>query len=328
METLTPTGKKLLNVTLLEPRLKHATIFQWFDALDESDEFIILNDHDPKPLYYQMLAERGNTFSFEYLENGPMWWRVKIRKNDAGNDVTVGEIVAKDIRKATLLKQLGIDFCCGGKKTLQQACREKNLNYDVVQLELQDTPVAAGDKNNYNEWSPDFLSDYIYNQHHQYYYNNADLISELTGKVVFKHGDSHPGLVQLQQAVVQLQQELKHHFMKEERVLFPVIKQMAQAVRTNDTGNFSIPDVEEAIKVMEADHDMAGELLGYIETLTNGFTPPGNACNSFKLLYAKLYDLKEDLHIHVHLENNILFPKTKDLLHKFNELKAALAVEA
>src|SRR5688572_19467030 len=122
----------VLNVTLLEPKLKHPTIFKYFDALEPGVGFMILNDHDPKPLYYQMLGERGNIFTWTYLEKGPTWWKVLIKKNDASTGETIGEIAAADIRKAEVFRKYGIDFCCGGKRSLKQVCEEKGLELSVV----------------------------------------------------------------------------------------------------------------------------------------------------------------------------------------------------
>jgi len=114
MET---TVENILNVTVLAPKDKHPTIFVRYDALQEGESLTIHNDHDPKPLYYQLLGERGNVFTWEYLEEGPEWWKVKIRKRIPGeNDETLGEIAAKDLRKAEVFKKYGLDFSCGGKK--------------------------------------------------------------------------------------------------------------------------------------------------------------------------------------------------------------------
>ena len=123
----------ILNVTLLEPRMKHPTIFARFDELSPGESLTIHNDHDPKPLYYQLLGERGNIFTWEYLEQGPQWWKVKISKRISGeSDETLGEIVAKDMHKAQIFKKYGIDFCCGGKKTVKQACEEKGIDVTLV----------------------------------------------------------------------------------------------------------------------------------------------------------------------------------------------------
>ncbi len=314
MQTLTTTETRTLHVTLLEPRLKHSTIFQWFDGLQGGEQFDILNDHDPKPLYYEMLATRGPIFTFDYVENGPINWRVRIRKNDNSENITVGEIVAKDIRKAARLKKLGIDFCCGGKKTLKSVCDEKGLDYSAVQEELKkEDNVAASDKNKYQEWNADFLADYIFNQHHLYYYDNEEMITQLTEKVAARHGAHYPELIQLHSAVTELQAELKAHFAREEEVLFPFIKQISAAIRNKKYDALDASAIDKVIGMMESDHDHAGEILEQIAELTNDFTPPQGACNSFQLLYAKLNDLQDDLHIHVHLENNILFPKVLEL---------------
>src|SRR5690606_22997516 len=116
----------ILDVTAIEPKFKHPRIFEKFDALDKGESFIIHNDHDPKPLYYQLLGERGNIFNWEYLEQGPEWWKVKISKKGTNEtDETLGELVAKDLRKAQVFKKYGLDYCCGGKKKVKQGCSKK-----------------------------------------------------------------------------------------------------------------------------------------------------------------------------------------------------------
>ncbi len=127
---------EILDVTQIESRLKHPTIFNKFDDLEGGEAFIINNDHDPKPLYYQLMAERGQTFTWDYLENGPEVWRVKIVKNGLVNDETIGEMVTKDFRKAQVFKKFGIDFCCGGKKTIKEVCAKKGIDASQVEKEL------------------------------------------------------------------------------------------------------------------------------------------------------------------------------------------------
>ncbi|OLY91484.1 regulator of cell morphogenesis and NO signaling [Cnuella takakiae] len=300
----------ILNVTVLEPRMKHPTIFQQFDALAQGDAFRILNDHDPKPLYYQMIAERGNIFSWQYLEQGPQRWIVEIKKHAPGE--TVGELAAKDVRKAEVFKKYGIDFCCGGKKSLAQACAEAGVSEAEVAAALENAGKerSVADTAAFNRWDADFLADYIYNQHHNYYYEEGPVLNELVDKVTARHSDHAPELKQVQLIWRQLSAELNTHFLKEERIVFPFIKALVKARKTGDLNELqAYPSIQEPIQVMESDHEAAGDLLAALRKLTNGFTPPQGACNSFQLLYQKLADLEADLHQHIHLENNILFPK-------------------
>ncbi|HET6992662.1 MAG TPA: DUF542 domain-containing protein, partial [Bacteroidia bacterium] len=132
METM-----EIIDVTVIEPHLKHPHIFRKFDALELGDSFVILNDHDPQPLYYQLLAERGAILDWDYLEKGPRTWKVKItRIPEKSGDETIGEIVTKDIRKAKVFRKYGIDFCCGGKKNLKDVCEKKNIDLDKRTFEL------------------------------------------------------------------------------------------------------------------------------------------------------------------------------------------------
>ncbi|MGN6618335.1 MAG: iron-sulfur cluster repair di-iron protein [Ilyomonas sp.] len=304
----------VLNVTLIEPKLKHPTIFKHFDALEEGRAFQILNDHDPKPLYYQLLGERGNIFTWTYLEKGPQWWRVQIKKNDPQSGETVGEIAAKDLRKAEVFKKYGIDFCCGGKKSLKQACEEKGIDVAVVEAELQNPTQQVQSANNYNAWEPDFLADYIYNQHHLYYYNEVPRIQEVFAKVVGHHGANHPELKYLYQLFGELLQELNVHFMREEKVVFPFIKALVTAKRSGNRDALnSQPSLTEPVRMMEVDHEAAGDILAEMKQVANNYNPPADACNSYQFIYKKLNELDEDLHQHIHLENNILFPKALKL---------------
>lgn len=147
-----------LDVTKIEPRLKHPTIFDKFDALSGGEAFIIHNDHDPKPLYYQLLGERGQTFSWEYLQEGPEVWEVKLSKLGEGErPATVGELAASDIRKAEVFRKFGLDFCCGGNKTLAEACQEQGISAMEVESamsELENTEAPASQ--DFNNWELEF----------------------------------------------------------------------------------------------------------------------------------------------------------------------------
>lgn len=309
------TEATILNVTLLEPRMKLPALLQQLDALAQGDAYCILNDHDPKPLYYQLIAERGHIFSWQYLEQGPQRWLVEIKKHAPG--LTVGELAAADARKAAVLQQYGIDFCCGGRRLLSQACAEAGVNEAELIAALdraaqQTATVAASAA--FDRWSPDFLADYIFNQHHHYYYAEAPVINDLVEKVVTRHVDHAPELKQVQALWRQLSAELNTHFLEEEKVVFPFIKAVVKARQSGEVSELqSYPSITEPIQIMECDHEDAGALLAVLRTTTNGYTPPEGTCTSFALLYQKLSELEADLHQHIHLENNILFPKALKL---------------
>jgi regulator of cell morphogenesis and NO signaling len=303
----------VLNVTLIEPRLKHPTIFKHFDALKPGQAFQILNDHDPKPLYYQMLGERGNVFTWEYLEKGP-WWRVQIRKND-GDVETLGEIATKDLRKAEIFKKYGLDFCCGGKKTVRQACAEKGIDATKVEEELQNAEVAAYTRPlPYNDWSLSFLADYIVNTHHSYVTKSLPELRTYATKVAKVHGAHHPELIPVRQLVEDINEELTGHMVKEENILFPFIKQLeASKINGKNLEPAGFGTVQNPINMMEHEHEEVGKNLEKIRVLTNNYALPEDACASYKLLFKMLEEFESDLFIHIHLENNILFPKALKL---------------
>lgn len=312
----TVVNENILNVTLLEPRQKHPTIFVRFDELTEGESLTIHNDHDPKPLYYQLLGERGNIFTWEYLEQGPEWWKVRITRRITGeNDETIGQIAAKDLRKAQIFKKYGLDFCCGGKKTVKQACAEKGLDVTKIEQELQQADkMPASRPLPYGDWSVDFLADYIVNTHHSYVRKNLPDIRIYAEKVKKVHGNYHPELIRIHQLVEEVNAELTAHLVKEERVLFPYIKELVAAknhVQPLHAAHFGT--VQNPINMMEMEHEMVGNNLAEIRELSANYTLPEDACASYSLLYRMLDEFEEDLHLHIHLENNILFPKALDI---------------
>ncbi|MBK8140347.1 MAG: iron-sulfur cluster repair di-iron protein [Chitinophagaceae bacterium] len=315
-------AENILNVTLLEPRLKHPTIFNHFDELLEGQSLTIHNDHDPKPLYYQLLGERGNIFTWEYLEQGPEWWKVKISKRITGEeDETLGQIAAKDLSKARIFKKYGLDFCCGGKKTVKEACHEKGLDVTKIEQELQQANRLPGSRPlPYNEWSLDFLADYIVNTHHSYVVKNLPDIRAYATKVMKVHGSRHPELVPIWKLVEEVYTEMMSHMVKEEKVLFPYIKELVAAnnkLQPVQASHFGT--VQNPINMMEMEHEVVGKCLAEIRELTSNYTLPEDACASYSLLYRMLDEFEEDLHMHVHLENNILFPKAVELEKNLNK---------
>ena len=299
-----------IDVTVLEPRMKHPTIFKKFDEISEGESFIIYNDHDPKPLYYQLLGERGNIFSWEYIENGPDNWLVKIQKNNASKEASIGELVAKDLRKAEVFKKFNIDFCCGGKKTLSQVCNDKQINIKDIESEFEKLDSTSESiSQNYNEWSLDFLVDFIINTHHKYVKSSVPLLMEYTAKVAKVHGKEHLEVVTIYDLFKEASEELNSHMMKEETILFPYIKQLVNEKKSVNEG-CSFGTVKNPIRMMEHEHDVVGNIFKTIRELSNDYTPPEDACTTYKLSYKKLEEFENDLHQHIHLENNILFPKS------------------
>ena len=311
METL---EENYIDVTLIEPKLKHLTIFQVFDSLAGGESLTIHNDHDPKPVYYQLLGERGDIFTWKYEQQGPEWWDVLITKKGEGDQETIGQIAVKDLRKAEVFKKYGIDFCCGGKKTVREVCQEKGIDATKVEQELQQVNTDnKTDNNAYNEWGLDFLADYIVNTHHRYV---RKYLPELRGyalKVAQVHGDRHPELLEIQKLIETINEELSGHMVNEEKVLFTYVKKIVNARNNSLPLDKEGRNLASLIDELEEEHDHVGRCLDNIRALSNGYAVPDDACASYKLLYKMIQEFEDDLHIHIHLENNILFPKSVEM---------------
>lgn len=304
-----------LDVTQIEPQLKHSTIFQRFDSLQQGEGFIIDNDHDPKPLYYQLLGERGQTFGWEYIQEGPDRWKVKLTKLMNDQVPTIGELVAADFRKAEIFGKYGINFCCGGKKTVAEACAKNGVDVNLVERELRKVENQPNrNLHSFGSWNIGLLVDYIVNNHHLYVTRSLPFLHEISAKVARVHGDRHPEVVGIATHFEAIEQELVTHMHKEEMILFPYIKELAEA---KQNGSRVMPPpfgtIANPINMMEQEHDTVGNSMEAIEQLSNGFAPPNDGCTSYRILFAKLKEFQQDLHQHLHLENNILFPKALKL---------------
>ncbi|HEX5554183.1 MAG TPA: iron-sulfur cluster repair di-iron protein [Chitinophagaceae bacterium] len=309
-------GINTLDVTQIAPKLKHPTIFQHFDALQEGEAFIIRNDHDPKPLYYQLLGERGDIFTWEYLMQGPAIWLIKIaRKNPGSGAETIGSIAAGDLRKAEIFKKFGLEFCCGGQKSLTEACAEAGVSEQQVQAELENLGKAPlKPQMDFNHWDLDFLADYIVNIHHKYLTDASPMLNDLSQKITQHHGGAHPELHEIAQHLTALLGEMRSHQIKEEKVLFPFIKQLVQCSREGKSaGNPPLGTLESPVQTMLDEHQSVAGHLHAMENLSGHYEVPVDGCESYRLYFHKLREFDEDLHQHIHLENNILFPKSVDL---------------
>lgn len=294
-----------------EPKEKHPAIFKKFDELKPEEVLTIHNDHDPKPLYYQLLGTRGNIFTWEYLQEGPSLWRIRITKKLSGmTNETLGEIVTKDLRKAEVFKKYGLDFCCGGKKTVAEACEEKGIDPAVVERELGQADQLQSTTSRplpYNDWSLEFLADYIVNTHHTYVKKTMPDLLAYAEKVARVHGGQHPELYEINRLVKETMKEMEEHTIEEEEVLFPYIKRLSAENGSASTDQFDT--VKEPIDLRVQEHELVGANMEKIRELSNNYTLPEDSCASYAFLFKALNEFEEDLHLHIHLENNILFPK-------------------
>ncbi|TYA74487.1 iron-sulfur cluster repair di-iron protein [Seonamhaeicola marinus] len=231
---------------------------------------------------------------------------------------TVAEVVAENIKTAHIFKKYGIDFCCGGGISIEKACEKKELDYETLKndlLSVENTPKAY----NYNSWSLDFLIDHIINVHHIYVEESIPLILQYSNKVAKVHGHHYTEVVKINELFTEVANELATHLKKEELILFPYIKKLLKLKAENaklETPPFET--VNNPIRMMEEEHETAGDIFKTIAQLTNNYTPPEGACNTFRALYAKLEEFEQDLHLHIHLENNILHTKAKELELSFS----------
>lgn len=228
-------------------------------------------------------------------------------------DQTIAEIVSADYRAAGVFKKNGLDFCCGGKIPVSQACEKHGLDANLLMEELnQVTSTSTGNEIDFKQWTPELLIAYIEQMHHKYVSDAIPRIFMFTEKVAMRHGDSMPELVTIFQKFQELSVEMRDHMSDEEGRVFPAI------VRLLNDPEADIESLVPMIMELEDEHTHAGSLMAEIRELTNGFNPPEWACNTFRVSYAELEAFENDLHRHVHLENNILFPKVAKILSRIN----------
>jgi len=220
-------------------------------------------------------------------------------------EATVGQLVVARPSRARVFEQLGIDYCCGGKRALQQVCRERNLDYAAVVEELT-KEAPAQEERNWASASLTALCDHIEQTHHHYLKQELPRLAFLTSKVATRHGDKRPELVEVQGVFADLKAEMDLHMFKEERVLFPLCRQLDVA---EDLPAMHCGSVGNPIEVMIREHEHAGDAVARIRALTDNYSYPQDACNTYSALFDSLAHLELDLHEHVHKENNILFPK-------------------
>lgn len=225
----------------------------------------------------------------------------------------IGNLVAQDYKTASVFKSFNIDFCCNGNRTIQEACDKKDLNISEVleslnklnQLENSNTP-------DFNSWDIDLLAEYIEKKHHRYVTEKIPEITQYVKKVAAVHGQHRPELIEIRDLFLGAAEELTFHMQKEETIVFPFAKQIATLKEDSIKKPF-FETLENPINCMKHEHDTEGERFRQIAKLSNNYTPPEDACNTYKVVFAMLQEFEEDLHMHIHLENNILFPKAIEM---------------
>jgi regulator of cell morphogenesis and NO signaling len=236
------------------------------------------------------------------------------------SDTPVGEVVKTNFKTATLFQANKIDYCCGGDQTISEVCSKSGIKEEelINQLEtvLQDSDP---DTDYINNMELSTLAEYIVNRHHAYVQKNIPFLKQNLDKIAEVHGDNHPELARVRDEFYESAGELTMHMQKEELLLFPYVKKMEEAKKENK--NLPSPPfgkVANPIAAMMAEHENEGERYVRISELTNNYQVPADGCTTYEVTFKQLADFEKDLHRHIHLENNILFPKAKKMEESFN----------
>lgn len=227
-------------------------------------------------------------------------------------EISIGEIVAKDYRTASVFESLGIDFCCKGNRTINEVCETRDIDsrdlLEDIKKVLQEPQITT--INNYDGWAIDKLAQYIEDKHHKYVEKQIPVIKQYLDKICSVHGKQHPELFKVQELFNASAGELTMHMKKEELILFPFMKKMATIKDINNKiTRPHFDSIKSPIQMMMDEHTTEGERFQKINEITQNYTLPSDACETYKVCFDYLKEFEEDLHLHIHLENNILFPK-------------------
>ncbi|MDA0710909.1 MAG: iron-sulfur cluster repair di-iron protein [bacterium] len=228
---------------------------------------------------------------------------------------TIGGIVARKPALSRVFEQQSIDYCCGGKKTVDEVCQKKGIDAHALLATFEASLLTSTEEPSVNPASMTLteLADHIVETHHAYLKTEFPRLDRMTEKVAAVHGDKNESLYAVRQIFLALVEELTSHMMKEERILFPMVRQMES---TEPASAFHCGSVGNPIRQMELEHDIAGSALETLNELTGGYTPPEWACNTYRALLDGLAHLESDMHQHIHKENNVLFPRAIEMEKK------------
>lgn len=235
---------------------------------------------------------------------------------NAIQEKTVGEYVAEDYRTAQVFKKYGIDFCCRGNRSIQEVSEKNNIDPGVLFREVEAVKETASstDTTDYKAWPIDLLADYVEKRHHRYVEEKTPTIKAFLEKLCKVHGGRHPELFEITKEFNASAGDLAAHMKKEELVLFPFIHKMVKVQRSGQP--LEVPHfgtVESPIEMMMHEHDAEGVRFRKIAELSDNYNPPADGCTTYRVAFAMIKDFEDDLHLHIHLENNILFPRAAAL---------------
>jgi regulator of cell morphogenesis and NO signaling len=228
---------------------------------------------------------------------------------------TLADLVTENARAASVFERFGLDYCCHGRQSVEDAVARKGASLSEVVNAIDALGTPSPDDTLPADWEHlDHLTRYIVTHHHRYVRESCPQLTQWLDKLVARHGPQHSELAEVRRTFYTLAEELLAHMQKEENVLFPFIDDLAAANRSSGrlpAGPFGM--IQSPVRVMEADHELAGELVARLNSQTGGYTPPPDGCNTYRLCYAELARFERDLHQHIHLENNVLFPRAIEL---------------
>jgi regulator of cell morphogenesis and NO signaling len=307
METL-----NLLDLRDIDSKDKNEVILDIFDQLHPGDILTIIHDRDFSNLYFTLKTERPLSFTWDYLIAGPKTWKVNITKIKTRNELSIGEIVRDNPEAASVFRKYNIEYCCHGKMIFEEACLAAGADPKKIKRDIN---LAAKNPNyalRATNWPVEVLIDYLVNNHHSYLKSSENDLKDLAERVAKDHGNQHPELYSIKQYLNEFFYELNTHMMKEEELLFPTIKDMANnTIDLSPSCNFG--PISKPLEMLETDHEDIVSFIDLFRSITKNYQIPEDVSTSFRLFYILLQDLEEDLRQHMHLENNILFPKAKEL---------------
>ena len=219
--------------------------------------------------------------------------------------MTLAEAVDAHPAMAREFERLGLDYCCGGQRTLAEACTLVGIDSDATVAELTAAAANGSTATAWARMSADDLVDHLVATHHRYLWDEMPRVSALVDKIVSVHGARHPELGDVAACYAHIRADLEPHMLKEERVLFPMVRELAAA---SESPSFHCGSLRNPISVMLSEHDAVGDLLAKLRRLTNGYTPPADGCASYAACFSAMAEIEADTHLHIHKENNVLFP--------------------